>query len=301
MSLSGFPAKSFRAEDARATNIFRRFIGAGFNCRSKSYPMQFYHPSDVSKRLALQKRIEDELALAARIQAKLFPAVLPNLACCELAARNRPALQCGGDYYDVLPTANGGEREPYLLCVADASGKGLPASLLMSNLQATLRTSIGFQPSLIDLVVRTNKLLYATTAMDKFITAIFVNCELETGRCTFVNAGHNGGVLLRSQGVFEILKTTGPPLGMMNDLPFLSEGIELHTGDVLTLYSDGIPETFDSHEEEWGDERFMSCLSSCRHLNCEEIISKVFDELDAFAENTPQHDDITILVLKWKG
>jgi sigma-B regulation protein RsbU (phosphoserine phosphatase) len=300
MNSLGLFANLLASEEPRAAGIFRSLSGVGLNRRRKSYRMQSFYPSNVYQRPAQQTHLETELALAARIQARLFPAVLPNLACCQLAARNRPALLCGGDYYDVLPTADDRDGEPYLLCVADVSGKGLPASLLMSNFQATLRTSISYRPPLMDLVASTNKLLYATTPPDKFITAILVNCEPVTGRCIFVNAGHNGGVLIRSNGEIVILKTTGPPLGMMNDLPFLSDNIELHAGDVLTLYSDGVPEAFDSNGEEWGDERFMSCLRSCCHLSSQEIVTKVFDELDAFAQNIPQHDDITMLVLKRK-
>jgi sigma-B regulation protein RsbU (phosphoserine phosphatase) len=248
-----------------------------------------------------RRQFEEELALAARIQARLFPAVLPQLAGCELAARNRPALLCGGDYYDVLPTAEPGELGPHLLCVADVSGKGLPASLLMSNLQATLRASLGFRPGLVDLVVRTNELLHASTPTDRYITAILANFEPATGRCTFVNAGHNGGILIRRDGRIDCLKATGPPLGLLPDLPFLSERIELFPGDVLCLYSDGVPEAFNPQEEEWGDERLMGCLHQCRHMDPERIIAKVFEAIDSFAGHAPQHDDITMLILKRKG
>ncbi len=248
-----------------------------------------------------QSQLQEELALAARIQAKLFPSVLPDVAGCELAAHNRPALQCGGDYYDVLPTAEEDERGPHLLCVADVSGKGLGASLLMSNLQATLRASLGYHPGLVDLVVRTNELLLASTPPDRYITAILANFEPATGACTFVNAGHNGGVLIRADGKHDTLKTTGPPLGLLRELPFSCERVELHPGDVLYLYSDGVPETFNPQDEEFGDERLLSCLNRCRHLHPQRIISRVFEEIDAFAGPAPQHDDITMLVLKRKG
>lgn len=268
--------------------------------RSRSLPVRPHHHLVADHHMAGRRRLEEELALAARIQAKLFPAVLPELLGCELAGRNRPALQCGGDYYDVLPTAEAGERGPHLLCVADVSGKGLPASLLMSNLQAILRTSLGYRPALLDLVVRTNELLHASTPADRYITAILANFEPVTGRCTFINAGHNGGVLIRKNGSVDILKTTGPPLGLLRHLPFLSESIELFPGDVLNLYSDGVPEAFNLQDEEWGNERLMNCLSQCRHMSPENMIAKVFEEIDSFAGDAPQNDDITMLVLKRK-
>ncbi len=254
-----------------------------------------------TKQRNMQKSLEDEIDCAAKIQSMLFPAVLPRLTNSDLAARNRAASQCGGDYYDVLPISNVSDRTPYLICVADVCGKGIPASLLMSNLQATLHTALCYRPSLMDLVLNANRQLLATTPLDRYITAIFVYCEPITGKCEFVNAGHNGGTLIRSDGSMDVLETTGPPLGMMKDMSFFKGELEMRSGDVLSLHSDGVPEAFNSHEEEWGKKRFMNCLFRSRHLSPEEIITKVFKELDAFAANTPQSDDITMLVLKRKA
>jgi sigma-B regulation protein RsbU (phosphoserine phosphatase) len=242
--------------------------------------------------------VEEELALAARIQMRLFPAELPVLAGCKLAACSRPALQCGGDYYDVLPTAEPGERAPHLLCLADVAGHGLPASLLMSNFQATLRASLWHRPALADLVLHANELLHATTPSDRYITAILVSFEPATGRCRFVNAGHRGGVVVRTDGKVDVMEATTPPLGLLGCLPFLSKNTQLLPGDVLVLYSDGVPEAFNSQDEEWGDKRLMRCLNRSLHLSPEEIISRVLREIDSFAGDAPQHDDITMLVLK---
>jgi sigma-B regulation protein RsbU (phosphoserine phosphatase) len=123
-----------------------------------------------------RKKMEQELALAASIQQGLFPEFLPRIEGYDIAARNRPALQCGGDYYDVLPIEriNDAGEKSYLLCVADVAGKGLPASLLMSNMQATLRALLGRIPTLAELAALTNRLLYATTPSNKFVTRDFV-------------------------------------------------------------------------------------------------------------------------------
>jgi len=248
-----------------------------------------------------QGHFAKEFALAASIQAKLFPAFLPELAGCELAARYRPAFLCGGDYYDVLALSDDQKHGHYLLCVADVSGKGLPASLLMSSLQATLRTFVVYRPPLTELVVRTNALLHARIPADRFITAILVDFEPDSGRCRFVNAGHNGGVLVRSDGMVEVLASTGPPLGMLESLAFSAESVVLRAGDVLSLDSDGVTEAFNPFEEEWGLERLLGCLSQWRHSKPETIITRVFEEIDSFAGKAPQHDDITILVLKRLG
>lgn len=300
MAMSSLCGSSRANEGPQTMYGYPPYFGAGNDSQPKSFPVRSNHPPVTGRHAIEQRQLQEELELAANIQARLFPAVLPGLAGCELAARNRPALQCGGDYYDVLPTVEPGECGPHLLCVADVSGKGLPASLLMSNLQAILRTSLGYRPDLVNLAVRTNKLLHAATPADRYATAILAKFEPATGKCTFINAGHNGGALIRVDGEVETLKTTGPPLGLWLDLPFICEHLDLFPGDVLNLYSDGVPEAFNSRDEVWGDERLMKCLIQYRHMTPERIISKVFEEIDSFAGDAPQHDDITMLILKRK-
>ncbi len=248
-----------------------------------------------------KQRMEEELALAASIQAQLFPQVLPELAGWELAARNRPARQCGGDYYDVLPIGRQREQPDYLFCMADVSGKGLPAALLMSNLQAILRTSLAYSPPLVELASRTSALLLASTPPDKYVTAILAVVDPATGVCSFVNAGHNGGILLHSDSRPEILQSTGAPLGLIAGIPYTSETIELKPGDTLVLYSDGVPEAFDLNEEEWGEEQLIQSLQECRELNAVGTIARVFERMDAHVGAAPPHDDITLLVISRRG
>jgi sigma-B regulation protein RsbU (phosphoserine phosphatase) len=258
-----------------------------------------------------RKKIEQELELAAGIQAGLFPESLPRVEGYDLAARNRAALWCGGDYYDVLPIegeAVGGERS-YLLCVADVSGKGLSASLLMSTMQATLRALLGRVPSLVELVTRTNELLHATTPSNKFVTAILIAVTPSTGEARYVNAGHGDCMLLRAGGAeVEKLESTGLPLGMMppDVLEMLGKGYEerrvrIGEGDLLALYSDGVTEAYDEAENEWGDGRLLECLRPSAAAPARDIVERVFEEIDRFAGSAPQHDDITLLVLKRAG
>ncbi|CAN5595828.1 PP2C family protein-serine/threonine phosphatase [soil metagenome] len=255
-----------------------------------------------------RKKMEQELALAASIQEGLFPEFLPRIEGYDLAARNRPALQCGGDYYDVLPiekTSDEGEKS-YLFCVADVSGKGLPASLLMSNMQATLRALLGRVPTLIELASRTNELLHATTPSNKFVTAILFEIFPASGKANYVNAGHGDCMLLRGEsGAAEKLESTGLPLGMMASemLEMLGKGYEekylqLNSGDLLALYSDGVTEAYDIDENEWGDARLLNCLHPILNSPSQTIVGKVFEAIDDFAQNAPQHDDITLMIIK---
>ena len=251
-----------------------------------------------------RKTIEQELALAASIQEGLFPDRMPTITGYEVAARSRPARQCGGDYYDALAIeimdgeASSGGR-PYLLCVADVSGKGLPASLLMSNMQATLRALLGRFPSLVELAARTNELLHATSPSNKFVTAILVEIDPATGAGRYVNAGHNDCFLLRRGGEsVEMLKSTGLPLGMLPGLPYEEKSFQFEPGDLLALYSDGVSEAYDEEENEWGEERLLACLQSVNQDPAPRVVAKVFEEIDLFAGAAPQHDDITLLICK---
>src|SRR5262249_17185703 len=173
-------------------------------------PLAFEKSSDFREAIQ-RKKSEQEVALAPRIQENLFRARLPKMVNLELAARNRPARTCGGDYYDALRISG----HTHLICVADVSGKGLPASLLMSNMQATMRALLGRIPSLTELATLTNSLLYATTPDNKYVTAILVELDPETGQGRYVNAGHQDCLLMRANGDAEWIKSTGTPLGMM--------------------------------------------------------------------------------------
>lgn len=248
-----------------------------------------------------RKKIEQELALAASIQENLFPAAMPKLTGCDLAARNRPARQCGGDYYDALPVAAGTPDHAHLLCVADVSGKGLPASLLMSNIQATLRALLGRIPSLTELAAHTNNLLYATTPSNKYVTAILLEVDPVSGVCRYVNAGHTDGLLLRADGEAVWLKATGTPLGLIPDMPYDEERFELRLGDIVALYSDGVSEAQNVQEEEFSEGRVADLLRRHSAETARELVARVFDELDRFAGAAPQFDDITLLILKRVG
>lgn len=254
-----------------------------------------------------RKKMEQELQLAASIQEGLFPEFLPKISGYDIAAKNRPALQCGGDYYDVLPIERlneTGERS-YLLCVADVSGKGLAASLLMSNMQATMRALLGRVPTLVELASLTNKLLYATTPSNKFVTAILFEVFPDSNKTIYVSAGHGDCLLLRNTGEVEKFDSTGLPLGMMDGdmLEILGKGYEekqlqLNKGDLLALYSDGVTEAYDIFENEWGDERLLDCLRPILGESSQTIVGKAFEAIDDFAQTAPQHDDITLMIIK---
>jgi len=241
-----------------------------------------------------QKKLEQELAIAAGIQESLFPSKLPVLEMSDLAARNRQARHVGGDYYDALPMDGG----KHLLCVADISGKGLPAALLMANIQATLRAVIGAHSSLAELANCVNRLLHANTPSNRFATAFFLSYDPATGNCVYVNGGHNDGVVLRADGTVGRLATTGLPVGLFARATYDEGHVSLAPGDLLTIYSDGVPEAEDANETEFGMERMIEVLRTHREQTAEVIVDEMMKRIDEFAGTAPQHDDITLMVLK---
>ena len=239
---------------------------------------------------------ERELDLAARIQADLFPKQLPQMAGYQIAARSRAARRCGGDYYDAIASAH--REGGMLLCVADVSGKGLPASLLMSNMQATLRALMGRVPSLTEMVEEANVLLHASTAENRYVTAAFLDLDVASGSGRYVSAGHVNSLLTTRAGEIVTLASTGAPLGLLPPgLPYTETEVSLAPGDTIVLFSDGVVDAQNAAEEEFGEDRLGRIIQGSHHCDAETLVASVFDEIDAFAGATPQFDDITMMVL----
>lgn len=258
------------------------------------------------KLLALNKEAEvaragyeRELELAARIQSDLFPGSLPALDGYDLAARNRPAKHCGGDYYDAIVTAN---EQTTLFCVADVSGKGLPASLLMSHMQATLRALLGRTDSLQSLAGFANTLLHGSTAANKYVTAAMLELHASTGEATCVSAGHINSLHFTAGGDVARLDSTGPPLGLMPvDGPYDARTLIINRGDCIVLCSDGVIDAQNEAGDEFGEERLAAIVSSHRDAPAAQIVDRTITAIDQFAGAAPQFDDITIMIIKRQG
>lgn len=242
-----------------------------------------------------KQQMEKELQVAAAIQRDLFPKQLPQLAHTEMAAKNRQAKQVGGDYYDVLAFSQGVDQ---LICVADISGKGISAALLMSTIQATLRALLAHETSLLKIASQANDLLWASTPSNKYATAFFLQYDPESGKGQYVNGGHCDAIVLRAAGDVELLGTTGLPVGLFPKRDFDMVSVELRAGDTLLIYSDGASEANDVASNEFGMDRLTESLRCAREKPCGEILDHLIADIDAFAGEAPQFDDITLLVIK---
>jgi sigma-B regulation protein RsbU (phosphoserine phosphatase) len=245
-----------------------------------------------------KKQMEKELALAANIQLDLFPKQLAKLYATDVAARNRQAKQVGGDYYDVIHVGATKPAEEHLVCVVDISGKGIFASLLMSNIQATLRALVCRENSLPIVAQTANDLLYATTPSNRYATALLLIYEAATGACRWINCGHTDGIIVRADGSVEMLPCNGIALGLFPARTYEEEKFELRDGDLLAIYSDGVTDAQNEAEEEFGTDRLVEVLTKHADAPASEVVNRVFDAIDAFAGNAPQFDDITMLALK---
>lgn len=249
----------------------------------------------------VKKQLEKELDMAANIQQMLFPATLPQLQQTTVAARNRQAKQVGGDYYDVIPVNARGPAEPHLLCVVDISGKGMFASILMSNIQATLRALMHGGTQLPSLANRTNDLLYNTTPSNRYATAFLGFYHPVDGILRWVNCGQSDGLILHSGGQVSHLPCTGLALGQFPRQTYDEETCTLQPGDILAVYSDGVSEANNLAEEEYGTDRLIDVIRRHADAGPEAIVDAVFAGIDEFAGNAPQFDDITLMIVKRTG
>lgn len=247
---------------------------------------------------ALEKqRMEEELAIAKQIQQRLLPAHTPVLPGFDLAGMNVSSREVGGDYYDWILF----DQRHCGLAIADVSGKGAPAALLMANLQATLRALAVAHGNVAEMVGKMNHLVHASTDLSKFITFFYGELDLEEKRLTYCNAGHNPPLLLRANGQLQTLEEGGLILGMMRDVSYEAGTVSLYPGDVLLMYTDGVSEALNGKEEEYGEERLVSVLRECRALPAAGIMACIHEHVTAFCGDAPQSDDLTMVVLKVLG
>ncbi|MCI0693552.1 SpoIIE family protein phosphatase [candidate division KSB1 bacterium] len=242
-------------------------------------------------------RMQEQVRLAARIQLDLLPQTAPTLAGYDLAGRSIPAQSVGGDYFDFIPA----DGERLAVCLGDVSGKGLPASLLMANLQATIRGQTLLGDSASACLRRSNTLLFQSTDDEKFATVFYAILDPHWHQLRYCNAGHNDPFLFSATGAAPARLTTGGlVLGILPSFPFQEEAIALNPGDVLLIYSDGITEAVNAGNEDFGESRLITLVQQNLALPAGALIEKIIAAVTAFAGNVPQRDDITLVVVKRK-
>ena len=242
--------------------------------------------------------VRKEIEIAQEVQAMLFPRKLPNDSHLAIERSYVPHTEIGGDYYDVVEI----DADRLLLCVADVSGKGVPASLLMSNFQAGLRTLLRQGVELVTIVPELNHLLFRNSGGEKFITAFLGIYDRRTRHLHYVNAGHNDPLLIGDDGDVQALKHGTVMLGIMEELPLLRVGeVEIPSRSLLLLYTDGLTEVFDADNNEFGEEGVLDVLHRNRYLPLPKLHQELLGSINAFSAHDSQFaDDVTILSCRFK-
>jgi serine phosphatase RsbU (regulator of sigma subunit) len=247
-----------------------------------------------AEKLEQERRAAQELEIAKQVQARLFPQSFPPLQTLDYAGVCIQARHVGGDYYDFFPLG----QERLGLVVGDISGKGIAAALLMANLQANLRSQFALareeQGRFLQSV---NRLFFENTVESAYATMFFAEYDDAARRLRYTNCGHLSALLLRGGGDVEWLQSTGTVLGLFREWQSPTIECQLHCGDTLALYTDGVTESFNDAGEEFGEARLVDSVQRHREHDARGIVSSVIAEVQSFSPQE-QHDDITLIVAK---
>jgi serine phosphatase RsbU (regulator of sigma subunit) len=254
------------------------------------------------EKMVVQESARREMAIAKDVQELLFPDVIPRLDTLTFSVHCLPAQEIGGDYYDFIPL----DSRRLAIVVADVAGKGVAAALLMARLQGLVRsTAVELGAQVTDFVTTLNQEMMLRTGRS-YVTLFYACYDDETRELRYSNAGHPPPLLVRApNGTNDefpervaLLESGGPVIGLLPNAVFQESSVRLGQGDVLTFYTDGISETTNTKDEEFGDERLRQTLLAHADLAPAELQERIFKELDAFRGAAPQHDDMTLVIAK---
>jgi len=239
-----------------------------------------------------QEAFRKELEIASDVQQFLFPEKLPNTDRLKIEASYLPHDLIGGYYYDYIPI----NKNQFLICVADVSGKAIPAALLMSNFQASLRTLLRQTPNLTEILEALNYQVLENTKGEKFITFFGAIYDLSLKTMVYVNAGHNPPILYTKKTGFQLLEEGSTVIGAMHPLPFINEGFITDLDEFfLFAYTDGLTETVNEKDEEFGQETLMKYLEANLNKDLKTMHQDIIVKLDGFKGKNSYKDDITML------
>jgi serine phosphatase RsbU (regulator of sigma subunit) len=294
------PSHEVGAPDAHAPvwgGVFTRFEDIDRNCFELVSLDEVSRAIESQRRAAAEKqeaerRVRQELEIAKQVQSRLFPQTLPALSALEYAGACVQSRQVGGDYYDFLDLG----QERLGLVIGDIAGKGIAAALLMANLQANLRSQCAIAVAQPEQLLRSvNRLFHENTADNAYATLFYSEFDGKTRRLRYANCGHLPCLVLHADGSVEHLHSTAPVLGLFADWECPTEERQLVAGDTFAIYTDGITESFNDRDEEFGERRLIDALRLHRDLSPPDVISAVFEEVRRFSPHE-QGDDVTLIV-----
>ena len=239
-------------------------------------------------------KMQEELRLAAKIQLDLLPKTAPQIEGYDIAGKSVPAQLVGGDYFDFIRI----DDHRLAVCLGDVSGKGMPASLLMASTQATLRGQTLLSLSARECIQHSNRLLSQSISPDRFVTLFYGILDSSLHTLSFTNAGQDHPYLLSPHEQTRRLHTGGVPLGVLEGFPFEEETVSLHPGSMILMSSDGITEAVNTVQEQFGEGRLTAVIGDYENLSAIELVDRIIASVKAHVGDTPQLDDMTLVVVK---
>jgi phosphoserine phosphatase RsbU/P len=242
-----------------------------------------------------RRQLEDELELSQVIQRALLPQQVPDMSGFDIAGYSRPAQIIGGDYFDFLRFKDG----THGFVVADVSGKGISAGILMTSLQTAFHTIVPETDSPLEVLEKINRLYIHNIKFTTFVTIFFAKIDPHTCTLIYANAGHNPGLLYHGgTKKHEWLKRTGIAIGLMEGFDVRAQSLQLESGDTLVFYTDGVTEAMNPQQEPFERNRLADVIVQNENLPADELIQKVLQSLNEFAHGSPLADDATLVVCK---
>jgi phosphoserine phosphatase RsbU/P len=251
--------------------------------------------AEIATEIANREKAKRELEIAREVQERLFPQDYPPVPGIEYEGACRPALGVGGDYYDFIKMSD----TDLGLAIGDVSGKGMPAALLMATLRAYLRgQTIRGESDLGPMMANLNQLVYESSATNRYATFFYGHYDATTRTMRYVNAGHNPPMVFRKSRDIVRLDIGGPVIGLIVGCTYEEGEVQLQSGDVLVAFTDGVSEAMNSAYEEWGEDRLAGAVQRDPNIACRPLIELIMCAADAFVSGAPQHDDMTLVILR---
>jgi sigma-B regulation protein RsbU (phosphoserine phosphatase) len=241
-----------------------------------------------------KEKMEKELALAAQIQTDFLPKDTPECKGFDIAGYMTPCYQVGGDYYDYIPIGT----DRLGITIADVSGKGVSASLLMASLRASLHSEVHLHYNMEKMTAKLNDFIHRSSSINSFITFFFCELNMKSGELKFINAGHNPPIVLDKKGKIARMESVGLCLGMFPDVEYKVQTITLHPGDITLLFTDGITESRNKENKEFEEEKLVKLLKKNSKLSAPDLVHQIQNEVATFTSETEQMDDQTVVVIK---
>ncbi len=267
--------------------------------RKEEFVLENYGLPSHIQRISERERLKKELEIAAKVQLSLLPKEEPKIPGYDLASISIPAVEAGGDYFDYVKLSG----DKIGIAIGDVSGKGVGAAIYMTLTKGILQAHAEEDVSPRNVLAKVNRLLYKTIEKNSFVSMFYAILDTKKHTILYSRAGHNPGILCsETGGKTKLLLSKGMALGLEEGSIFTStlneEEISLANGDVFVLYTDGFTEAMNERHEQYGEERFIQLIEKNRHLSSRDLINMILKDVNRFVDNFPQHDDMTILIVK---